>query len=342
MKVHPCTFFRFFCIIKEGGITMSKNRDVRRVALVGTGFVGMSFAYALINQGAADELVLIDINQEKSIGEAMDLNHGTSFGPSITKVFAGTYDDCEYVDVVVITAGAPQLPGETRLDLAAKNAKIIKDITLKIKASGFHGMIVVASNPVDLMTYVVAEVSGLPKNQVIGSGTTLDTSRLRYLLGSHIGISSKNIHAYILGEHGDSSFVPWSNAYIGTKALIPYLQERHIYKQEVLDDIYVQVRDAAYKIIEAKKATYYAIGMALVRIVKAIFEDEASVLTLSVYLNGHYHVEDLYIGVPAVLTRHGVKEIIQLDLTIEEQKQFEASVNKLKDVLETTIKPILR
>lgn len=320
---------------------MSKNRDVRRVALIGTGFVGMSFAYALINQGVADELVLIDINQDKSIGEAMDLNHGTSFGPSIVKVFAGTYDDCEYVDVIVITAGAPQLPGETRLDLAAKNTKIIRDITLKIKQTGFNGMIIVASNPVDLMTYVVAQVSGLPKNQVIGSGTTLDTSRLRYLLGSFIGVSSKNIHAYILGEHGDSSFVPWSNTYIGTKGFIPYLKERHLYNQDTLDDIYVQVRDAAYKIIEAKKATYYAIGMALVKIVKAIFEDESSVLTLSVYLEGQYRTHDLYIGVPAILTRHGIKEIIELDLTSEEIEKFNLSANKLKDVLESTIKPIL-
>lgn len=317
------------------------TNNVRRVALIGTGFVGMSFAYSLINQGTVDELALIDVNKEKTIGEAMDLNHGIAFAPAMTKIFPGTYADCEYSDIVVITAGAPQLPGETRLDLAAKNTKIIKSITEEIMKHNFNGIIVVASNPVDIMTYVVQKVSKLPASKVIGSGTVLDTSRLRYLLGNYIGVSSKNIHSYILGEHGDSSFVPWSNTLIGTKSLIGYLQEHQIYSQAKLDDIYVEVRDAAYKIIEYKKATYYGIGMGLARIVRAIFNDEDKIFSLSTQLNGEYGHQDIYIGVPTILGRSGVNDIIQLDLTDEEQAKFDKSAKQLTEVIANTVAPLL-
>lgn len=321
--------------------TMTKMRDVRRVALVGTGFVGMSFAYSLINQGLTDELVLIDLSREKTIGEAMDLNHGIAFAPTTTKIYPGTYADCEYVDIVVITAGAPQLPGETRLDLTAKNAKIIKNITEEIMKNKFDGIIIVASNPVDIMTYVVQKVSGLPSSQVIGSGTTLDTSRLQYLLGNYTGISSKSITAYVMAEHGDSSFIPWSSAYVGAKPLIKYLKDRGMYSEEVLEDIYVQVRDAAYKIIEAKKATYYGIGMGLARLVKAIFSDESSIFTLSVLLEGQYGYDDIYIGVPAVLGRTGVKELLEIDLTPDEMEKLTKSINELKAVMDSCLRGIL-
>jgi len=317
------------------------GNSVRRVALIGTGFVGMSFAYSLINQGVADELALIDLNKDKTIGEAMDLNHGIAFAPSTTKIFPGTYADCEYADIVVITAGAPQLPGETRLDLVGKNTKIIKSVTEEIMKYKFNGIIIVASNPVDIMTYVVQKVSGLPATKVIGSGTVLDTSRLRYLLGNYTGVSSKNIHAYILGEHGDSSFVPWSNTSIGTKSLINYLKENNIYSQEKLESIYVDVRDAAYKIIELKRATYYGIGMGLTRIVKAIFNDENKIFTVSTYLNGLYNCHDIYIGVPSVLGRTGIKESLELDLTKEEQIKFDHSVKQLQDVVDSTVLPLL-
>lgn len=318
------------------------ENNVRRVALVGTGFVGMSFAYSLINQGIADELVLIDVNVDKTVGEAMDLNHGIAFAPSTTKVFAGTYADCEYADIVVITAGAPQLVGETRLDLAAKNAKIVKSITEQIMEYPFTGIIVVASNPVDIMTYVVQKVSGLPTERVVGSGTVLDTSRLRYSLGNYTGVSSKSIHAYILGEHGDSSFVPWSNSFIGTKSLVQYLKDNNMYSQEKLDEIYVDVRDAAYKIIEYKKATYYGIGMGLARIVKAIFNDENKVFTLSAHLSaGAYGQDDIYIGVPAILARTGIKDVLKLDLTDEEMAKFSSSAKQLKEVITNTVDPLL-
>ena len=180
-----------------------------KIVLVGTGFVGMSMAYSMLNRGGINELVLVDLDKDKTIGEEMDLSHGLPYAPQKMVIKAGDYSDCKDAQIVVITAGAAQKPGQTRLELAETNTKIMKSITKEIMASGFNGIIIVATNPVDLMTYVVAKVSGLPKNQVIGSGTVLDTARLRYLLGDYFKISSKNIHAYIMGEHGDSSFVPW-------------------------------------------------------------------------------------------------------------------------------------
>ena len=190
-----------------------------KVVLIGTGFVGMSMAYTMLNRGGVNELVLIDIDKNKTEGEEMDLNHGMSFAPQKMIIKAGDYDECKDAQVIVITAGIAQKPGQTRLELAETNAKIIKDITKKIMNSGFNGIIIVASNPVDLMTYVVAKVSGLPTNQVFGSGTVLDTARLRYILSDYFNVSSKNIHAYIMGEHGDSSFIPWNHAYVGCKKI---------------------------------------------------------------------------------------------------------------------------
>ena len=204
---------------------MRQDDDLKKVVLVGTGFVGMSMAYSILNTGGIDELVLIDVDQEKAIGEAMDISHGLPYSKSSLKVKAGGYDECKDADIVVITAGAAQKPNQTRLELASVNAKIMKSITEQIMASGFDGIIIVASNPVDLMSYVVQKVSGLPTSRVIGSGTILDTARLRYLLSEYLNISSTNIHAYILGEHGDSSFVPWMNTYIGCKSMMEYIVE---------------------------------------------------------------------------------------------------------------------
>ena len=201
--------------------------EKRKVVLVGTGFVGMSMAYSLLNQGGINELVLIDVLKDKAVGEAMDLSHGVPCAPAKIDIKAGDYDECKDADIVVITAGLAQKPGQTRLDLAKTNAKIMKDITQSVVSSGFNGIFVIASNPVDLMTYVVQKVSGFPKSKVIGSGTVLDTARLRYLLGEHLEVSSKNVHAYIMGEHGDSSFVPWSHSYIGCKSLINIIKQRN-------------------------------------------------------------------------------------------------------------------
>ena len=226
----------------------------RKVVLVGTGFVGMSMAYALENQGGVNELVLIDVLKDKAVGEAMDLAHGIACAPSSRiEIKAGEYNECKDADIVVITAGLAQKPGQTRLELAKTNAGIMKEVTEQVVASGFNGIFVIATNPVDLMTYVVEKVSKFPKNKVIGSGTMLDTSRLRYLIGERLDISPKNVHAYIMGEHGDSSFVAWSHSYIGCKPLMQILKEKGK-DEKILDEIYTDVQQAAYEIINRKIA----------------------------------------------------------------------------------------
>ena len=306
--------------------------DKRKVVLVGTGFVGMSMAYSLLNQGGINELVLIDVLKEKAVGEAMDLSHGIPCAPSRIDIKAGDYDECKDADIVVITAGLAQKPGQTRLDLAKTNAKIMKDITKSVVESGFNGIFVIASNPVDLMTYVARKVSGFPANKVIGSGTVLDTARLRYLLGEHLEVCSKNIHAYIMGEHGDSSFVPWSYSYVGCKSLNKIIEERNENK-DVLEKIYNDVQQAAYEIIERKKATYYGIGLGLTKIIKAILNNENEILTVSTYLNGEYDEEGLFIGVPSIVNNKGVKEILELKLEGDEKAKFEKSCNILKNMI---------
>ena len=314
--------------------------EKRKIVLVGTGFVGMSFAYSLLNQGGVNELVLVDVLKDKAEGEAMDLSHGLSCAPSRINIKAGEYSECKDADIVVITAGIAQKPGQTRLELATINAKIMKNITQNVIANGFKGIFIVASNPVDIMTYVVEKVSGFPKSRVIGSGTVLDTSRLRYILGEYLAVSSKNVHAYIMGEHGDSSFVPWTHCYIGCKKIQEVLDDKHIDKS-VLDDIYKDVQQAAYEIINRKKATYYGIGLALTKLVKAILNDENEILPISTKLEGEYNHSGLFIGVPAIINSNGTREILQLKLTSEEQAKFDASWNTLEATIRTTIDPIL-
>ena len=313
-----------------------------KVVLVGTGFVGMSMAYSMLNQGGINELVLIDIDKNKTIGEEMDLSHGLPYAPQKMIIKAGEYSDCKDAQIVVITAGIAQKPGQTRLELAETNTKIMKQITESIMASGFDGIIVVASNPVDLMTYVVAEVSGLPKSRVIGSGTVLDTARLRYLMADYLKVSSKNIHAYIMGEHGDSSFVPWEHAYVGCKKVKDVMKDNH-HPMEDLNKIHKGVVDAAYEIIEKKKATYYGIGMALNRLVKAIINNENSILTVSTYLkDGQYGQDNIYIGVPAIINSNGVRELLVLDLNEEEQAKLDHSCTLIKKMREESIDKIIK
>lgn len=312
-----------------------------KVVLVGTGFVGMSMAYSMLNRGGIEELVLIDIDKEKTIGEEMDLSHGLPYAPQKMTIKAGDYNECKDAQVVVITAGIAQKPGQTRLELAEVNTKIMKQITESIMSSGFNGIIVVASNPVDLMTYVVSKVSGLPKNRVIGSGTVLDTARLRYLMADYLKVSSKNIHAYIMGEHGDSSFVPWEHAYVGCKKVKDVMKDNG-YPMEDLRKIHKGVVDAAYEIIEKKKATYYGIGMALNRLVRAILNNENAILTVSTYLeDGKYGQDNIYIGVPAIINSEGVRELLELDLNEEEQAKLDNSCKLMKEMIETSIDKII-
>jgi L-lactate dehydrogenase len=306
---------------------------VNRVAVIGTGFVGSSYAFALLNQGITEELVLIDINKDKAEGDAMDLNHGLPFAPTSTKIWYGSYADCDEADIVVITAGANQKPGETRLDLVEKNTRIFKGIVGEIMASGFDGIIVVATNPVDILTYAVWKFSGLPKERVIGSGTILDTARFRFLLGDYFDVDSRNVHAYIIGEHGDTELPVWSHADIAGTSISEWTKYKHKYDQADLDAIFLNVRDAAYQIIEKKGATFYGIAMSLLRLTKAILHNENAVLTVSAYLDGEYGQKDIFIGVPAVVNRDGVREVIEMDLNDEEKQKFEHSVKVLKETM---------
>ena len=314
----------------------------RKLVLVGTGFVGMSMAYAIICQGQTSgvkELVLIDIDKDKAIGEAMDLQHGLPTSASHAKIKAGDYSDCSDADIVVITAGLNQKPGQTRLELSTANAKIMKHITMQVISSGFKGIFLIATDPVDVMTKVVQEVSGFSPERVIGTGTALDTARLRYMVGEYFNISDKNIHAYIMGEHGDSSFVSWDHVYVGCKKICDIMAEQGRDMQD-LDKIYVSVRDAAYEIINRKKATYYGIGLGLAKIVRVIMNDTDEILTVSSYLNNKYGQNDIYVGVPTVLNSEGAREVIELDLTDEYREKLNNSCNILREYMDSIRKEL--
>ena len=314
--------------------------EKRKIVLVGTGFVGMSMAYSFLSTGGIDELVLLDVAKEKAVGEAMDLQHGLPYARGKMEIYAGDYADCRDASIVVITAGAAQKPEETRLDLTAKNAKIMKSVVESIMASGFDGILIIASNPVDGMTYLAQKVSGLPKERVIGSGTILDTARLRYMMSEYLDVSSSNMHAYIMGEHGDSSFVPWTHAYVGSKSLLELLDEKGKPLSD-LHDIYTNVQQAAYEIINRKKATFYGIGLSLNRLVHAVLDDENAILTVSAYQEGEYQQKGLYIGVPAVVNREGIREVIHLKLNEVDQAKFDSSCWTLKEINRDIIDPLL-
>ncbi len=305
----------------------------RKVVLVGTGMVGMSFAYAALNQSVCDELVLIDLNMERAKGEAMDLNHGLSFSNSSMKIYAGDYSDCGDADIVVICAGVNQKPGETRLQLLQRNTQVFKAIVPRVVSSGFDGIFLVATNPVDIMTRVTYELSGFNAAKVIGSGTTLDTARLRYLLGEYFEVDPRNIHAYVIGEHGDSEFVPWSQAILGVKPIYDMLQDdSQRYKMDELNKISNDVRTAAYEIIKAKGSTYYGIGMAICKIVRAIFHNENSIYTTSVRLRGEYGLrKDVFIGNPCIINSGGANRILELNLMNNELEQFKKSYEILDE-----------
>ena len=314
--------------------------EKRKIVLVGTGFVGMSMAYSFLSTGGIDELVLLDVAKEKAVGEAMDLQHGLPYARGKMEIYAGDYADCRDASIVVITAGAAQKPEETRLDLTAKNAKIMKSVVESIMASGFDGILIIASNPVDGMTYLAQKVSGLPKERVIGSGTILDTARLRYMMSEYLDVSSSNMHAYIMGEHGDSSFVPWTHAYVGSKSLLELLDEKGKPLSD-LHDIYTNVQQAAYEIINRKKATFYGIGLSLNRLVHAVLDDENAILTVSAYQEGEYQQKGLYIGVPTVVNREGIREVIRLKLNEVDQAKFDSSCRTLKEINRDIIDPLL-
>ncbi len=306
--------------------------DSKKVAIIGTGMVGMSFAYSLLNQNICDELCLIDIKKERVRGEAADLSHGLPFAPSSMKIYAGEYSDCSDMDLVVICAGAAQIQGETRRDLLKRNYSVFKSIVEPVIESGFSGVFLVASNPVDVMTKAVYELSGFPSGRVLGSGTTLDSARLRYMMSDYFKLNPRNVHAYVIGEHGDSEFVAWSNAMI---SVMP-LKELNGFDEDMMNDlrqIAVDVRESAYEIIKAKKATYYGIGMVLARLTRAILNDENSVFSVSAYLKGEYGEKGIYIGVPAVVNRNGIREILEIELDDEEKKKFSESCGVIRAMI---------
>ncbi|MDD3392759.1 MAG: L-lactate dehydrogenase [Bacilli bacterium] len=292
-----------------------------KIVIIGCGNVGMSYAYALLNQKTnVEELALIDLNEEKVLGEVMDLNHGLPFSNTKIKIKAGTYADCHDAYIVCICAGANQKPGETRLELLNRNAIIFKDIIKEVIASGFSGIFLIATNPVDVMSYITYKYSNFPSHRVIGTGTSLDTARLRFLIGEKLNLNPQNIHAYVMGEHGDSEFVPWSNAYVGSSPITKFLS------MDILEEISLKVKNAAYEIINKKGATYYAIGMVLVRITNAILNNENTILTLSTY----NETDDVYIGEPVILNKEGIVRKFPINLIDGEKEKLNLSINVIK------------
>lgn len=297
---------------------------MNKVVIIGCGNVGMSYAYALLNQKTSvNELVLIDLNKDRLEGEVMDLNHCLAFAPSKIDIKVGDYTDCKDARIIVIAAGANQNPGETRMDLINKNSKIFKSIVDSVMKSGFNGIFIVATNPVDVMTYLTYKYSGLDSSKVMGSGTSLDTSRLRYMVGEKLDIHPKCVHAYVIGEHGDSEFVLWNSAVIGLQNLTDFISKEDRVK---IED---NVRNAAYEIINKKGATYYGIGMCLVKITNAILDNENSIITVSSYDSNN----DVFVGGPTILNKDGVKQRIYVELNEEETNKLQNSIDIIKEAI---------
>ncbi|MDD3241837.1 MAG: L-lactate dehydrogenase [Bacilli bacterium] len=297
-----------------------------KIVLIGCGNVGMAYAYALLNQkNYCNELILVDLDIERIKGEASDLSHGLPFAPNKIDIKVGNYKDCFDAELVVIAAGANQSPGETRMDLIEKNSNIFEKIVTEVMRSGFDGIFLVATNPLDVMTYITWKYSKLPTNKVIGSGTSLDTARLRYKISEKVNMNSKNIHAYVMGEHGDSEFVPWSIAKVGAEDINVYLNEDE--KIEIENS----VRNAAYEIIKQKGSTYYGIGMCLARITNAILGDENTVITVSSY----DETNEVFIGGPTILNKDGVKKRVYIKLTEQEEGKLVNSINTIKKAINT-------
>jgi L-lactate dehydrogenase len=305
---------------------MSSASKKTRIVVIGVGAVGSTAAYTLLLRERMDELVLIDSNKAKAIGDALDMNHGLPFLGK-AKVWAGSYEDCNEADIIIITAGVSQRPGESRIDLLKRNIVIYESITDEVLRHNRNGVLLIASNPVDIMSYFIWKKSDWPSRRIIGSGTLLDSARFRYLIGDKLGIDSRSIHAHIIGEHGDSELPLWSLANIaGTEILL---------SEEEKQEIFINTRDAAYKIIEAKGATYYAIALALDRICTAILKNEAAVLNVSTLLTNYHGVSDVYLGVPCIVDSSGVRETLTLQINDEEKRLLHKSADKLKGLIQS-------
>lgn len=305
---------------------MSAHNKQRKIVIIGTGAVGATTAYTLLLRDRMDELVLIDINEKKAAGDAMDMNHGLAFVEK-TKIRSGHYEDCRDADIIIITAGVAQKTGESRVDLLRRNVSIFESITTEVLKYNNDGILLIASNPVDIMSYFTWKKSGWPHQRVIGSGTLLDSARFRYLIGEKLKIDTRSVHAHIIGEHGDSELPLWSLANIAGMGIQLSDKEK--------EEIFSQTRDAAYRIIEAKGATYYAIALALDRICAAILNNEAAVLNVSTLLTGYAGLEDVYLGLPCVVDSSGIREVLPLQITHEEEQALHRSAEKLKGLIQT-------
>lgn len=304
-----------------------------KVVLIGAGDVGVAYAFSLVNQGICDHLAIIDIDEKKLEGNVMDLNHGVVWAPSRTTVTRGTYADCEDAAMVVLCAGAAQKPGESRLQLVDKNMRIFRTIVDEVMSRGFDGIFLVASNPVDILTYAVWKYSGLPAERVIGSGTVLDSARFRYMLGELYEVAPTSVHAYIIGEHGDTELPVLSSATIAGVSMRKQL-EKNPELEEKLEGIFEQTRDAAYTIIDAKGSTSYGIGMGLAKITRAVLQNQDIAVPVSALLCGEYGQEDIYIGTPAIVNRRGIRRVVELELTDHEMARFTHSADTLRAILQ--------
>lgn len=305
----------------------------RKVAIIGCGFVGSASAFALMQSGLFSEMVLLDVNKEKAEGEAFDISHGIPFNRPM-QIYAGDYDDITDAAIVIITAGAGQKPGETRLDLVHKNVEIYKSIIPEIVKRNFAGILLIVSNPVDILTYVTMKLSGYPQNRVIGSGTVLDTARLKSILGQHLEVDSRSVHAFIIGEHGDSELVAWSSANISGIPWIDFCKMRgHYHHEETTDRIEEAVRESAYEIISRKGATYYGIAMSVKRICEAIIRDEQSILPISTMLEGEHGIKDIVLSLPCIVGKDGYETKVPIQLSDKEIYELQQSAKVLKEVL---------
>ncbi len=312
---------------------MNKISSVRKVVIIGCGFVGSTIAYTLMIKGLFSKMVLIDANKERAEGEAMDISHGLLFSHPMD-IIAGDYDDIADANMIIITAGANQKPGETRLDLVKKNTAIFATIIPEIKKRNYKGIILVVANPVDILTKVAQDMSGLPEGHVFGSGTVLDTARLRYLLGEHLQIDPRSIHAFIIGEHGDSEIPVWSSANVAGVPIHEFCEMRGFFNHDQsMRDIGENVKNSAYEIIQKKKATYYGIGMAISRICSAVMRDEESILPVSTSLHNDFGIDGVTVSMPAIVGGNGVERIVPISLSYEENKKLSASAELLKSTL---------
>lgn len=304
-----------------------------KIVLIGAGDVGIAYAYTLVNQGLTDHLAIIDLDERKTWGHVQDLNHAVPWSHHNTRVTVGTYEDCRDAAMVCICAGAAQKPGETRLDLVAKNTAIFKTIVGDVMEHGFNGIFLVASNPVDILSYATWKFSGMDSSRVIGSGTILDTARFRYALGRYFDLAPTSVHAYVIGEHGDTELPVLSAGSVAGTSIRHRLEKMGESADEDVDEIFVKTRDAAYEIIQAKGSTSFGIGMGLARITQAVFSNQDVVLPISTLLQGEYGFEDIYIGTPAVVNRQGVRHAVELQLDAEEKERFDHSANVLRKVM---------